>query len=126
MMDYEDLFEYCHAFDNSSIFDVNLSVDNSEVSNFIESLLPNFPINPNAKRKTLDQVVEYLFMIVANIGKAYMQNHDYNGLEIKNEELDRLQKKFYYLHSDTMQHYTPKDYFEVLRMDETLRRLQGR
>lgn len=73
MMDYEDLFEYCHAFDNSSIFDVNLSVDNSEVSNFIESLLPNFPINPNAKRKTLDQVVEYLFMIVANIGKAYMQ-----------------------------------------------------
>ena len=60
------------------------------------------------------------------VGGFRFFNHDYNGLEIKNEELDRLQKKFYYLHSDTMQHYTPKGYFEVLRMDETLRRLRGR
>lgn len=73
MMNYEDLFEFCHDFGSSRPIDVNLSIDNSEVSNFIESLLPNFPISPNAKRKTLDQVVEYLFMVVANIAKAYMQ-----------------------------------------------------
>lgn len=73
MMNYEDLFEFCHDFGSSRPIDVDLSIDNSEVSNFIETLLPNFPLSPNAKRKTLDQVVEYLFMVVANIAKAYMQ-----------------------------------------------------
>lgn len=73
MMDYEDLFEYCQAFDNSSAFDVNLSVDNPHVSKFIEDILPHLPISGNAKSKTLDQLVEYLFMVVANIAKAYMQ-----------------------------------------------------
>lgn len=60
------------------------------------------------------------------IGGFRFFNHDYNGLEIKNGELDRLQKKFYYLHSDVMQEHTPKGYFEILRMDEAYRRLQGR
>ena len=73
MMNYEDLFEFCHDFGSSRPIDVDLSIDNSEVNNFIESLLSDFPISSNAKRKTLDQVVEYLFMVVANIAKGYMQ-----------------------------------------------------
>lgn len=72
MINYEDLFEYCQAFDNSSAFDADLSVDNPEIKGFIGNLLTNYPINPNTKNKTMDQVVEYLFMVLANIARAYM------------------------------------------------------
>lgn len=72
-MGYEDLFEYCQAYDNSCAFDADLSVDNPAINNFIENLLPIYPMSPNAKSKTQEQVVEYLFMILANIAKAYLQ-----------------------------------------------------
>lgn len=58
------------------------------------------------------------------IGSFRFFNHDYHGLEMKDEKLDRLQKKFYFLYSDTMQEHTPQGYFILLQMDEVLRKLQ--
>ena len=75
MMNYEDLFEFCHDFGSSRPIDVDLSIDNSEVSNFIETLLPNLPISSKAQAKTYEQAVEYLFMIIANVGKAFLQDN---------------------------------------------------
>lgn len=75
MMNYEDLFEFCHDFGSSRPIDVDLSIDNSEVSNFIETLLPNLPISSKAQAKTYEQAVEYLFMIIANVGKAFLQEN---------------------------------------------------
>ena len=74
-MNYEDLFEFCHDFGSSRPIDVDLSIDNSEVSNFIETLLPNLPISSKAQAKTYEQAVEYLFMIIANVGKAFLQDN---------------------------------------------------
>lgn len=73
MMEYEDIFGYCQAYDNSFPIDVNLSIDNSHISKLIENVLTSFPISQNAKSKTHDQVVEYLFMLIANFAKAYSQ-----------------------------------------------------
>lgn len=68
---YEDLFEYFFLFDDCCQFQVNLSIDNSEVRDFIESLLPDLPICKNAKQKTYGKAVKYFFVIIANLAKAY-------------------------------------------------------
>ena len=57
------------------------------------------------------------------VGSYRFFNHDYRGLEIKDNKLDRLQEKFYFLYSDRMQEYTPQGYFRVLKANEIFSRL---
>lgn len=72
---YNDRFEYFCWFDDSNRFDLDLTINNLEVEKMIENMLPNLPINPKAQVKTYEQAVEYLFMIIANVGKAFLQEN---------------------------------------------------
>lgn len=74
-LSYNDRFEYFCWFDDSNRFDVDLTVSNPEIEQMIENMLPSLPISPRAQVKTYEQAVEYLFMIIANVGKAFLQEN---------------------------------------------------
>ena len=74
-LSYNDRFEYFGWFDDSNRFDVDLTINNPEVEKMIENMLSNLPISSKAQAKTYEQAVEYLFMIIANVGKAFLQEN---------------------------------------------------